>query len=237
MYVKQSYESQLRWNDLILGDTPFGSQLEAAFLQKFGIGRHTTLKQLEKAMGADIRNFETLALVRHPETRIRVMHQQAQRDLEAHASNTGQTLEQVKQQIRQQKGPPHLQSRTPMLALARTETLDQYIENLIELSTTTSGVSLLSYAHWLRGEKGNIIDRWFQLESMHSLQQHLEQLAGKPIPTFMPMTKSDSQGLQHAFHLSKASRDLLRQTLKFDYETFGYERDPSFSTQADSYRL
>ena len=64
-------EPQLRWNDLVLGGTTFGEQINLAYKQRFGISKHAWARNIRSVVGEDIwARYFTFAIVRRPYTRI-----------------------------------------------------------------------------------------------------------------------------------------------------------------------
>lgn len=64
-------EPALRWNDLVLGSTPFGERVEPAYRERFGLSKHMRARDIRRIVGEEIwaASF-TFAIVRHPYARL-----------------------------------------------------------------------------------------------------------------------------------------------------------------------
>lgn len=64
-------EPALRWNDLVLGSTPFGERIEPAYRERFGLSKHMRARDVRRVVGEELwAAYFTFAIVRHPYTRL-----------------------------------------------------------------------------------------------------------------------------------------------------------------------
>lgn len=68
--VCAALDETLRWNDLILGGTGFGEQLNRAFRERHGLRKHSTAREIRAVVGDALwSSYFTFAFVRHPYAR------------------------------------------------------------------------------------------------------------------------------------------------------------------------
>ena len=69
--VSAAIDPCLRWNDVAIGGTRFGEQIQPAFRERFGLHKHSTASEIRAMVGADVwSSYFTFTLVRHPYDRI-----------------------------------------------------------------------------------------------------------------------------------------------------------------------
>jgi len=69
--VSAAIDPCLRWNDVAIGGTRFGEQIQPAFRERFGLHKHSTASEIRAAVGADVWfSYFTFTFVRHPYDRI-----------------------------------------------------------------------------------------------------------------------------------------------------------------------
>ena len=65
--VTQSYAPHAAWNDLVIGATPLGEELQPIYLKLHGLHKHNSASELKKIVGPEVwSEYWTIALVRHP---------------------------------------------------------------------------------------------------------------------------------------------------------------------------
>lgn len=65
--IEMALSKTLQWNDLILGSSDYGEQLEAVFRKKFHLSKHSCAADIEDVVGNDIwHSYFTFSVVRHP---------------------------------------------------------------------------------------------------------------------------------------------------------------------------
>lgn len=65
--VEQSFAEHAAWNDLVIGSTPLGEQLQPIYKELHGIHKHNSARSLKAIVGDDVwSRYWTVALVRHP---------------------------------------------------------------------------------------------------------------------------------------------------------------------------
>ena len=69
--VSAAIDPCLRWNDVAIGGSRFGEQIQPAFHERFGLHKHSTASEIRAAVGADVWfSYFTFTFVRHPYDRI-----------------------------------------------------------------------------------------------------------------------------------------------------------------------
>jgi len=65
--VERAFAPHARWNDVIVGSTAWGERLQPLYGKLFGLTKHSTARQIERSVGAEVwSQYWTLALVRNP---------------------------------------------------------------------------------------------------------------------------------------------------------------------------
>lgn len=219
--VKATLDPLLQWNDLIIGTTHFGKKMEAAYRERYSISEFSTLSDVVRMMGPDVTNYATKALICDPDHRIRAMHKSAWSDLHKLAKLAELPLDHLVATLREGRGPRLLLNRTPIRAAVWAESDDDFVKRLLALSRQASGISLLSFAHWLKGPNGEEVACVYAAEALDTFRLHLESVFGQPLsltPTAQLLTAVSDQ--QPTLVLSEASKELLRQELKYDYKLY-----------------
>jgi hypothetical protein len=69
--VSAALDPCLRWNDVAIGGSRFGEQIQPAFRERFGLHKHSTAGEIREMVGADVwSSYFTFTLVRHHYDRI-----------------------------------------------------------------------------------------------------------------------------------------------------------------------
>jgi hypothetical protein len=69
--VSAAIDPYLRWNDVAIGGTRFGEQIQPAFRERFGLHKHSTASEIRAVVGGDVwSSYFTFTVVRHPYDRI-----------------------------------------------------------------------------------------------------------------------------------------------------------------------
>ncbi len=69
--ITRLLDSNLRWNDLILGGTPYGEKISPVYRERFGLWKHSDARQVLDVVGEKIwSSYFTFAVVREPYQRL-----------------------------------------------------------------------------------------------------------------------------------------------------------------------
>lgn len=69
--VTRALAPSCRWNDIVLGSTDFGTGIEGAYKKKFGLEKHSTVRDVVNVVGEEVwSEYFTFTIVRNPLHRI-----------------------------------------------------------------------------------------------------------------------------------------------------------------------
>ena len=69
--VERALGDRLMWNDVMLGSSPYGEQLQQLYKPKFGLDKHSSAADIKALVGDELwDSYFTFATVRHPFDRI-----------------------------------------------------------------------------------------------------------------------------------------------------------------------
>jgi hypothetical protein len=69
--IESALSEHLTWSDLILGSTPLGQAMDDQFRKRYGLDKHSSVRDIERVCGAEVvRNYYLFSLVRHPLDRL-----------------------------------------------------------------------------------------------------------------------------------------------------------------------
>lgn len=221
--VKWAYQPHARWCDLVLGHTPQGQQLEGAYQPFCGLHAFTTMRQLGQILGPDLADFDTLALVSHPESRMRSFYLIAQQDVATVAQGAGLSLDDTLASLRAGEAPPAFLKRPPIQAYLASDSFDGFVAKLLQLTSLESGASLLSCHHHLQGTHGETAQHIYPFEQIDQLWNWLDQRIGAPVERLMALPGAPSPHMAAPPPpISQQTRDLLYRHMSHDYALYGY---------------
>jgi hypothetical protein len=223
--VKWAYQPHARWCDLVLGQTPQGHQLEGVYQPLCGLHGFNTMRQLAQILGPDLADFDTLALVSHPETRMLAFYLTAQQDVATVAQGAGLSLEDTLTSLRAGEAPQAFLKRPPIQAYLATDSFDGFVAKLLQLTSLESGSSLLSCHHHLQGPHGETPKHIYPFEALDQLWDWLEERIGAPVERLTALPGAPSPLLAAPAPppaLGQETRELLYRHLSHDYALYGY---------------
>ncbi|MEM6253479.1 MAG: sulfotransferase family 2 domain-containing protein [Cyanobacteria bacterium P01_D01_bin.156] len=69
--VERALSKDIRWNDVILGSTPYGEMIQNSYRKQFGIYKHSSASDIKKMIGDELwEQYFTFSIVRHPIDRL-----------------------------------------------------------------------------------------------------------------------------------------------------------------------
>lgn len=69
--VERALCPQMRWNDVVLGSSPYGEKLQQIYKAEFGLDKHSSAANIKEVIGCALwDSYFTFATVRHPIDRI-----------------------------------------------------------------------------------------------------------------------------------------------------------------------
>ncbi len=78
--IERALSKTLQWNDIILGSTQYGEQIQAHFKRKFNLSKHSCVADIQKVVGNDIwDSYFSFSVVRHPFDRMVSLYEYLQK--------------------------------------------------------------------------------------------------------------------------------------------------------------
>ena len=69
--ITYALEKSMDWNDLVIGSTPLGVELEKYYLKRFHLQKHSKAVEVRQVIGNDLwEDYFTFTFTRHPYTRV-----------------------------------------------------------------------------------------------------------------------------------------------------------------------
>ena len=69
--ITYALEKSMSWNDLVIGSTPLGAELQKYYLERFNLQKHSKAVEVRQVIGNDLwENYFTFTFTRHPYTRV-----------------------------------------------------------------------------------------------------------------------------------------------------------------------
>jgi hypothetical protein len=217
--VERALDPYLAWNDLILGGSALGERMQAPYLKKFGLNKHSAVSDIESVCGRMyLDEYYLFALVRHPVARICSIYNFAGSALNNWAARQSIPLSEVASRI-----TPQAAKKTPALkwassqAFLRTSCFSEFIreEKLKAAPGFRSQVSTLS-----TGPYGPLKGKFFRLEDYPQWAEPLGKRLG--LEFSLPHMNPSGLRLIEPDAVSAGDRALIEENFGVDYEAFGY---------------
>jgi Sulfotransferase family len=194
------------YRDLEVGATDLGEALAPQFKLRYGIGKHSTFREISKVVGSsNVANYRTFCVSRHPVSRARSMFFFLKR------WNKWQTLPSFVQHARE---------------FADCHTFDAFIRSAL---FTTPGPDrlFLPQTEWMVGDGGQEIrvDRVLDIDRLSvQLPDFLGSIGVPPARIHaMALPRVNSNTLEgEGLSLSEQSLDLLRRRYALDFDLLHY---------------
>ena len=195
----------LRWNDVILGGTAFGEQVNGPYKDRFGLLKHATARQIRAVVGDEVwvSSF-TFTIVRHPYTRMVSFYTWLEKSI-------------------RNAGPDAAIWTWPSTkAFVESQTFSEFIRNDMFLQAMASHPQV----NWVCDDEGRcIVDYVGRFEDLSSVRATISDRIGVDLRPFEWHNPSAGQKPIADFFSGEADYDYLRKLHEKDFELFGY--DPS----------
>jgi len=195
----------LRWNDVILGGTVFGEQVNGPYKDRFGLLKHATARQIRAVVGEDVwASFFTFAVVRHPYTRMVSFYTWLEKSI-------------------QKAGPEAAIWTWPSTkGFVESKTFSEFIRNEKFLHAMASHPQ----GDWVCDDQGRcIVDYVGRFEDLSSVRAMISDRIGVDLVPLARHNPSAGPKPLAEFFSGEADYVYLHKLHEKDFELFGY--DPS----------
>ncbi|HEY3638812.1 MAG TPA: sulfotransferase family 2 domain-containing protein [Rhizomicrobium sp.] len=217
--VERALDPHLAWNDLILGGSAFGERIQAAYMKKFGLNKHSTVAEIEKVCGSGILDeYFVFSVVRNPLSRLCSMYNFVGSSLKKWADEQGIDLREIPEhttrEALQQK--PALKWVSSKVFL-RSKDFSEFIRHK-RLSEAPGFRTQLSSLTGLDTE--TLKSRFFRLEDYPAWVEELSERLGLQLE--LPKANESGVKFQQDSVVSAEDADYIKSLFRADYEAFGY---------------
>lgn len=210
--ISAALDSCLRWNDVAIGGTRFGEQIQPPFRERFGLHKHSTAGEIRATVGADIwSSYFTFTVVRHPYDRIVSLYTWLQKTL--------------------RNAPPDAPQWSWQAAIAFRESQD--FSAFIRHERFRNSLGGRPQVEWICDDDGRcIVDFVGRFEDLDAARRMISQRIGIILDPFERHNASTVQTRHAELFSGEADYDYLHDLHDRDFEMFGY--DPSRRFQPPS---
>ncbi|QEY31808.1 hypothetical protein EVJ50_05685 [Synechococcus sp. RSCCF101] len=212
-------EPTLKWNDLLLGSTPIGEELDKYYLKKFKLHKHSSLSEvLATCENPNFHNYRYLSIVRHPLERALSLFRFISGIIDKYSINTGLTLPELSQDYDNSKhlfwplqwpaGEAYIKATGDLNEFFKQDALKRERAMKTQYSQLALGSNL--------PEQLRII----KLEELASCKNVISDYTGKTLA--IPHENKSSPGKACIESLSEHSLGHLREIFAEDYLAFNY---------------
>jgi hypothetical protein len=217
--VEQALDPHLAWNDLILGGSPFGEGIQAAFRKRFGLSKHSTIAEIEAVCGLRyLEEYFVFSLVRHPLARLCSLYNFVGTTVNNWAVRHNIPLQDASRLI-----TPQAAKKMPGLAwlstriFLKTSGFSEFIRHkeIRQAQGFRTQVSILS-----RQADGKIVGEYFRLEDRADWERRLAERLG--IDFRLLHSNPSGVRLVEPSTVSPEDKAFVEDVFKVDYEAFNY---------------
>jgi len=203
--VSAAIDPCLRWNDVAIGGTRFGEQIQPPFRERFGLHKHSTACEIRALVGADIWSaYFTFTVVRHPYDRIVSLYTWLQKTL--------------------RNAPPDAPQWSWQAAIAFRES--QGFSRFIRHEQFRRSLGGRPQVEWTCDDEGRyIVDYVGRFEDLDTARRTISDRIGINLEPFERHNASTELSRHAQFFSAEADYDFLHKLHEKDFELFGY--DPS----------
>lgn len=210
--VETAYQPHASWNDLVIGSTPEGEQLQPIYRKLHGLQKHSPASELRRVLGPVWDAYWTFAMVRHPARIYESFYKWSHRILLQYSAKTGISVEDVKSGIRSGGITRPFVHNVGMKPYVNAADFNDFALRMLEKNPLGTMTQRL-------GDAGGMLpDDIYRLEESGPLWSALSDRTGIDIQPLHVNAGHDTGGLQW----SDAARQALLERHHDDFETFGY---------------
>ena len=195
----------LRWNDIAIGGTQFGEQIQPAFRERFGLHKHANARRIRAIVGDEVwSSFFTFAVVRHPYSRMVSFYTW----LEMSTRNAGPDAA--------------IWTWPATKGFVESKTFSDFIRN----DTFLESIPARPQVDWVCDDEGRcVVDYVGQFKDLSSVRATISGRIGVDVQPLERHNSSAEQKPLADFFSGEADYDYLHKLHEKDFELFGY--DPS----------
>jgi hypothetical protein len=221
--IERALDPHLAWNDLILGGSKFGEQIQGPYTKKYGLSKHSSVSDIEKICGrALVENYYVFSLVRHPLSRLCSMYNFVATSLEKWCVEQKVELRDAARHI-----TPQAAKKKPALKWASTKAFldsrdfSEFLRHgeLVHAPGFRPQISSL-----FGGDGKSVKAQFFRLEDCPSWLGLLHQKLG--IDFEFPKANESQLRLVDEKAVADEDRDYIESAFRQDYDRFDYDRKP-----------
>ena len=203
--VSAAIDPWLRWNDIAIGGTRFGEQIQPAFRERFGLHKHSTAGEIRALVGADVwSSYFTFTVVRHPYDRVVSLYTWLHKTL--------------------RNAPPDATEWSWPVAIAFRES--QGFSGFIRHEQFRKSLGGRPQVEWTCDDGGHcIVDFVGRFEDLDAARMTISNRIGVNLEPFERHNASTERTRDAEFFSGEADYEYLHTLHERDFELFGY--DPS----------
>ena len=203
--VSAAIDPYLRWNDVAIGGTRFGEQMQPAFRERFGLHKHSTASEIRDMVGAGVwSSYFTFTVVRHPYDRIVSLYTWLHK-----------TLRNARPDATEWSWPV-------ATAFGESEGFSGFIRH----EQFRKSLGGRPQAEWTCDDGGHcIVDFVGRFEDLDAARMTISNRIGVNLEPFERHNASTERTRRADFFSGEADYDYLHKLHEKDFELFGY--DPS----------
>jgi len=201
--VSAALDPCLRWNDVAIGGTRFGEQIQPAFRERFGLHKHSTASEIRAVVGADVWfSYFTFTFVRHPYDRIMSLYTWLHKTLRT--------------------APPDAPQWSWQAAIAFRES--HGFSEFIRHEQFRKSLGGRPQVDWICDDDGScIVDFVGRFEDLDAARMTISHRIGINLEPFERHNVSGVRGRLAQFFSGEADYDYLYKLHEKDFEVFGYD--------------
>ena len=218
--LERAIDPHLAWNDLILGGSRFGEQIQAPYAKKYGLNKHSGVSDIEAICGPEILgNYFVFSLVRHPLARLCSMYNFVATTLNKWARQQNIELQDVARHI-----TPEAAKKKPALKWASTKAFLKCgsFSEFIRQREMANAPGFRPQLSCLVAREGELKAQFFRLEDYPGWLQPLQEKLG--VPFEFARDNESTLKLVEEVAVDSEDRAHVEKLFHMDYEAFGYDR-------------
>jgi hypothetical protein len=218
--IERALDPHLTWNDLILGGSRFGEQIQAPYAKKYGLNKHSSVSDIESICGPDIlEQYYVFSLVRHPLARLCSMYNFVATTLNRWAQQQHIDLKDVARHI-----TPEAAKKKPALKWASTKAFlnSANFSEFIRQREMAKAPGFRPQVICLANSRGGLGAQFFRLEDYPGWLSPMQERLG--IAFDFARDNESTLKLVDEAAVTDEDRAQVERLFQMDYEAFGYER-------------
>lgn len=228
--IEHALNTSLQWNDILLGSTEAGEELQKLYTPVFGLSKHSNARQVRRVVGETVwKNYFTFSIVRNPYALV-VSQYTFSRDWVRRGmarNSLGKT--DLRTLNRQDK--------LPQVWPWQYHAVRAFIDTSLDKDNFTDFIRSPRIDSWIgmqplwgklcnRKTGKQVVDYVTKLETIKQDWPFiLQQIGMKPVP--LEQKNSSPSGMPvSAYYARDEDAEFVRQRFKKDFRIFGYSTDP-----------